>query len=111
MQVLHFEHCICISLVFTLFQELTEWEIHFPTGGCCAVQKGSTFFGSFFPDGKKEHKQRQSAAVACGERRTFFLLIHRTSQPEVLSPIPYKGRLIGDAVCFEAVSYGKKRTF
>ena len=35
------------------------------------AQEGSTFFGSFFPDGKKEHKQRQSVAVAYGERRTF----------------------------------------
>ena len=36
-----------------------------------AAQEGSTFFGSFFPSGKKEHKQRQSVAVAYGERRTF----------------------------------------
>ena len=41
----------------------------------------------------------------------FFLLIHRTSQSEVWSPFPYKGRLIGDAVYFEAVAYGEKRTF
>jgi len=41
----------------------------------------------------------------------FFLLIHRTSLCEVLSPFPYKGRLIGDAVCFEAIAYGEKRTF
>ena len=37
----------------------------------------------------------------------FFLLIHRTSQSEVLSPFPYKGRLIENAVCFEAVAYGE----
>ena len=43
----------------------------------------------------------------CGEGRTFFLLIHRTSQSEVWSPFPYKGRLIGDDVCFVAVSYGE----
>ena len=53
----------------------------------------------------------RSVAVSYGERRTFFLLIHRTSQSEVLSPFPYKGRLIGDAVCFEAISYGGRRTF
>ena len=37
----------------------------------------------------------------------FFLLIHRTSQSEVWSPFPYKGRLIENAVCFEAVAYGE----
>ena len=36
-----------------------------------AAQEGSTFFGSFFPSGKKEHKRRQSVAIAYGERRTF----------------------------------------
>ena len=47
-------------------------------------------------------------AVGYGEGRAFFLLIHRTSQSEVLSPFPYKGRLIGNAVCFVAIAYGEK---
>ena len=45
-----------------------------PRESVAAAQKGSTFFGSFFPDGKKEHKQRQSVAIAYGERRATRLL-------------------------------------
>ena len=66
-QVLHFEHCTNISLVCSLFQELTEWEIHFPTGDFCHRRcvKG-TFFGTFFharAERKYENERRRTAVV------------------------------------------------
>ena len=55
--------------LFSLFfiQELTEWEIHFPTGGSCHRRcvKG-TFFGTFFharAERKYEKERRRTAVV------------------------------------------------
>ena len=55
-QMLHFEGCTYISLVYTVFQELTEWDLQKSHGRLLRCSKeGSTFFGTFFPDGKKVH--------------------------------------------------------
>ena len=55
-QMLHFERCTYISLVFAAFQGLTEWDLQKSHGRLLRCSKeGSTFFGTFFPDGKKVH--------------------------------------------------------
>ena len=55
-RMLHFERCTSISLVFAAFQGLTEWDLQKSHGELLRCSKeGSTFFGTFFPDGKKVH--------------------------------------------------------
>ena len=39
-----FVGCSCISLVFAAFQELTEREIHFPSGKPCAAKPRVSFW-------------------------------------------------------------------
>ena len=54
-----------ISLFF--IQELTEWEIHFPTGGFChrrCVKELSLVLSFDPPGGKKVRKERRRTAVA-----------------------------------------------
>ena len=76
MQVLHFEHCTNISLVCSLFQELTEWEIHFPTGGCCAadVLRALSLVLSFMP-GQKESTKKNGVALQLWLSMTFTALL------------------------------------
>ena len=48
-QLLHFERCTYISLVYTAFQELTEWEFHIPTGNCCTAKAGKPLGAAIEP--------------------------------------------------------------
>ena len=48
-QLLHFEHFSVISFFFSIFQEMTEWEFHIPTGVYCATAGKGAFFGTLPP--------------------------------------------------------------
>ena len=68
-QLLHFEHCTNISFVFAIFQVMTEWEFHIPTGIPCATAGKGAFFGTLPPrlrgaeppGGKKVRKNDSTA--------------------------------------------------